>query len=129
MLEAPDGSEALAVILADRPDLIITDVLMPVMDGYELVRQLRLDPATSGIPVVFSTAHYGEREARMLALSIGVSAVLTKPVEAAEVLGLSQQAASKRYIVALRRLKETLGSMPGFLDEAAGGARSHEHGR
>src|SRR5262245_26377462 len=48
-------------------------------------------------------------------------------VEAAEVLGLSQQAASKRYIVALRRLKETLGSMPGFLDEA-NGARSPEHG-
>ena len=86
LLEAADGSEALATIQADRPDLVITDVLMPVMDGYELVRQLRLDPATSGIPVVFSTAHYGEREARMLALSIGVAAVLTKPVEAAEVL-------------------------------------------
>ena len=45
---------------------------MPVMDGYEFVRQLRLDPATSAIPVVFYTAHYGEREARALALSSGV---------------------------------------------------------
>ena len=54
------------------PDLVITDVLMPVMDGYEFVRQLRLDPATSAIPVVFYTAHYGEREARALALSSGV---------------------------------------------------------
>jgi RNA polymerase sigma-70 factor, ECF subfamily len=43
-------------------------------------------------------------------------------LEAAEVLGLSQQAASKRYVVALRRLKETLGSMPGFMDEGGGGA-------
>jgi PAS domain S-box-containing protein len=59
---------------------------MPVMDGYEFIRQLRLDPATSGIPVVFCTAHYGEREARELALSSGVSSVLTKPAEADEVL-------------------------------------------
>jgi PAS domain S-box-containing protein len=59
---------------------------MPVMDGYELVRQLRLDPTTSGIPVVFYTAHYGAREARALALSNGVSYVLTKPAGSAEVL-------------------------------------------
>ena len=86
VLEATDGSEALAAVRAEHPDLVITDVLMPVMDGYEFVRQLRLDPATSGIPVVFYTAHYGEREARALALSIGVSDVLTKPAESAEVL-------------------------------------------
>ena len=49
--------------------------------------------------------------------------------EAAEILGLSQQAASKRYVVALRRLRETLGSMPGFVDEAAGSTRSHQHER
>src|SRR5678809_1238746 len=73
LLEAADGSEGLAVVQADRPDLVITDVLMPVMDGYEFVRQLRLDPTTSATRVVFYTAHYGEREARTLALSTGVS--------------------------------------------------------
>ena len=86
LLEAADGREALATARAEHPDLVITDVLMPVMDGYEFVRQLRLDPATSRIPVVFYTAHYGEREARALALSSGVSYVLTKPAESAEVL-------------------------------------------
>ena len=86
LLEAADGREGLAAVQAEHPDLVITDVLMPVMDGYEFVRQLRLDPATSGIPVVFYTAHYGEREARALALSSGVSYVLTKPAESAEVL-------------------------------------------
>jgi PAS domain S-box-containing protein len=86
MLEAADGREGLAVVRAERPDLVITDVLMPVMDGYEFVRQLRLDPATSAMPVVFYTAHYGEREARALALSSGVSDVLTKPAEPEEVL-------------------------------------------
>ena len=48
LLEAADGREGLAAVHAEHPDLVITDVLMPVMDGYELVRQLRLDPATSG---------------------------------------------------------------------------------
>ena len=86
LLEAADGREGLAAVKARHPDLVITDVLMPVMDGYELVRQLRLDPTTRAIPVVFYTAHYGEREARALALSSGVSAVLTKPAESAEVL-------------------------------------------
>jgi PAS domain S-box-containing protein len=86
LLEAPDGHEALAAARAEHPDLVITDVLMPVMDGYALVRQLRLDPATCGIPVVFSTAPYGEREARAFALSSGVSGVLTKPADPREVL-------------------------------------------
>ena len=86
LLEAADGREGLAAVRAEHPDLVITDVLMPVMDGYELVRQLRLDPTTSGIPVLFYTAPYGEREARALALSSGVSCVLTKPAESEEVL-------------------------------------------
>ena len=86
MVEAADGRKGLAAVQAEHPDLVITDVLMPVMDGYELVRQLRLDPATRGIPVVFYTAYYGEREARALALSSGVSDVLTKPAASAEVL-------------------------------------------
>ncbi len=86
LLEAADGSAALAVARAEQPDLVITDVLMPVMDGYELVRQLRLDPATSAMCIVFYTAHYGEREARELARAGGVSAVLIKPMESAEVL-------------------------------------------
>ena len=86
LLEAADGREGLAAAHAEHPDLVITDVLMPVMDGYELVKQLRLDPETSRIPVVFYTAHYAEREAKALALSSGVSDVLIKPVESAEVL-------------------------------------------
>jgi PAS domain S-box-containing protein len=86
LLEAGDGSEALAAVQAERPDLVITDVLMPEMDGYEFVKRLRLDPATSRTPVVFYTAHYGEREARALALSSGVSYVLAKPAEPGEVV-------------------------------------------
>jgi PAS domain S-box-containing protein len=85
LLEAENGKQGLAVARAEHPDLVITDVLMPAMDGYEIVRQLRLDPATSRIPVIFYTAHYGEREARALALSSGVAWVLTKPVDPEQV--------------------------------------------
>jgi two-component system, cell cycle sensor histidine kinase and response regulator CckA len=92
LLEAADGRQALTAIQAEHPDLVITDVLMPVMDGYELVRQLRLDPTTSRTPVVFYTAHYGEREARAFALSSGVSFVLTKPVEPENVLTIVARA-------------------------------------
>jgi PAS domain S-box-containing protein len=86
LLEAMDGRMGLAIVQDRHPDLVITDVLMPVMDGYELVRQLRLDPATAGTPVIFYTAHYGAREARDLALSSGVACVLPKPSEPEEVL-------------------------------------------
>jgi len=86
LLEARDGREALAVVQAERPELVITDVLMPVMDGYEFVRQLREDPDTRFVPVIFYTAHYGEHEARALALENGVSHVLVKPTEPQDVL-------------------------------------------
>ena len=86
LIEAEDGRGGLDAIKSECPDLVITDVLMPVMDGYEFVKQLRLDPQTRGIPVVFYTAHYGEREARTLALASGVSDVLTKPSDSSEVL-------------------------------------------
>ena len=58
MLEASDGAEGLAVARAERPDLVICDVLMPTMDGYEFVRQLRADSAIAHITVIFYTAHY-----------------------------------------------------------------------
>jgi PAS domain S-box-containing protein len=86
LLEAADGDEGLLAVRAEHPDLVIADVLMPSMDGYEFVRQLRLDAEIGTTPVVFYTAYYGEREARALALAGGVADVLTKPVESDEVL-------------------------------------------
>ncbi len=76
--QAGDGAEALAVVRAVRPDLVITDVLMPIMDGYEFVRRLRADPAIAYTPVIFYTATYLEREAQALARDCGVEYVLVK---------------------------------------------------
>ena len=86
LLQAADGAEALDLAKAERPDLVIADILMPTMDGYELVRQLRADPHIAQTRVIFSTAHYHEQEAKELARDCGVSAVITKPSEPEEVL-------------------------------------------
>lgn len=79
LVEAADGEEALALARAERPDLVITDVIMPSMDGYEFVRQLRTDPAVAETPVVFYTALSQEEKARALARVCGVKHVLSKP--------------------------------------------------
>ena len=90
-LEAADGAEGLKVARAQQPELIISDVLMPTMDGYAFVRALRRDAALRGTPVIFYTAHYHEREAQNLAQSCGVSHVLVKPCANSEVLKAVEQ--------------------------------------
>ncbi len=91
-LEAADGAEALVLARSERPVLVISDILMPTMDGFEFVRQLRADPALAGTEVIFYTAHYREREARNLAKSCGVSRVLAKPCEPQDILLAIDQA-------------------------------------
>lgn len=84
--EAGGGAEALALTRAVRPELVIADILMPLMDGYEFVRLLRADPAIAATPVIFYTAAYLEREARALALKCGVTNLLTMPIEPRAIL-------------------------------------------
>ncbi|HEY7642978.1 MAG TPA: response regulator [Steroidobacteraceae bacterium] len=81
LLEARDGAEALALAGAERPDLIIADILMPTMDGYEFVRQLRLDAQLASTVVIFCTADYRDRDAERLARACGVTHLLFKPCE------------------------------------------------
>jgi signal transduction histidine kinase/CheY-like chemotaxis protein len=92
VLEAADGAEALESVRAHRPDLVIADVLMPTMDGYELVRQIRSDPRISATPVIFYTAAYHESEVRGLAQSCGVHDVITKPSEPGTILSIVNSA-------------------------------------
>jgi diguanylate cyclase (GGDEF)-like protein/PAS domain S-box-containing protein len=81
LLEAANGAEGLAAVRSERPDLVISDILMPNMDGYEFVTRMHEDPATADVPVIFYTATYREREANALAQSCGVRWVLPKPSE------------------------------------------------
>jgi diguanylate cyclase (GGDEF)-like protein/PAS domain S-box-containing protein len=86
LLEAEDGAQALALARAQRPELIITDILMPVMDGYELVQQIRHDPDLRGIRVIFFSAVYAEHETQAMAARCGVATVLPKPADAQQIL-------------------------------------------
>jgi CheY-like chemotaxis protein len=81
IIVASDGFEALELAQTHRPDLLIADILMPTMDGFELVRRLRLDPLIADTSVIFYTAAYLEQEARKLAAMCGVSHLLLKPSE------------------------------------------------
>jgi len=80
-LEASDGAEGLEIVQAERPDLVITDILMPKMDGFEFVRTLRRDQATACTPVIFYTATYHRRETYRLANACGISQFLFKPCD------------------------------------------------
>jgi DNA-binding response OmpR family regulator len=82
---APDGKRGLELALREAPHLIITDLMMPEMDGYELTRALRANERTRHIPIVMLTAR-GQVEDRVQGLESGVSAYLTKPFAARELL-------------------------------------------
>ena len=79
LLEAANGAEGLTMVQAEKPDLVISDILMPNMDGYEFVTRLHGNPETADVPVIFYTATYREREAMAVAQSCGVRWVLPKP--------------------------------------------------
>lgn len=80
LLEAADGVEALAVLATEPVDLLISDILMPHMDGYQLVFAMRANPRLPQPPVIFITADYLEKEARALADACGVAHFMTKPI-------------------------------------------------
>ena len=86
LLEAPDGVEALALAKLELPELIITDILMPHMDGFTLVRRLRAEPLLAAIPVIFQTASYDVSEIHRLARASGVQHILRKAAEPQEIL-------------------------------------------
>jgi len=103
VLEAESGELCLALARSESPDLIIADVLMPEMDGYELVRELRIDSTTADLPVIFFTANYVIDEVRRLAAACGVSHIIVKPCEPDEVLHIVDDALSStaEHVMAL----------------------------
>ena len=84
---ARSGAEALVSVNASVPDLIVSDIRMPGMDGYQLARALRANPRTSLIPIIFLTAK-GERKDRLTGIRTGVDAYITKPFDPEELLAV-----------------------------------------
>jgi PAS domain S-box-containing protein len=92
VVEAVDGQEALTVTRTVQPDVIVTDMVMPGMDGYEFVHRLRADASTADIPVLFYTAHYSAEEAEALATAYGVTQVLAKSADPLDLLAAVDKA-------------------------------------
>jgi CheY-like chemotaxis protein len=94
---ATDGAQGVAMALSERPDLILMDLSLPVLDGWEATRQIKAAPYTKHIPVIALTAHAmaGDREK---ALAAGCDDYDTKPIELPRLLGkikaLAERAAS-----------------------------------
>jgi two-component system, cell cycle sensor histidine kinase and response regulator CckA len=104
-VEASDGAEGLERARALKPDLIITDILMPTMDGYEFIRRLREDAAIATTPVIFYSAHYLMQEARALATKCAVEYVISKPAEREELLRTVDAALGQALPSRLRALR------------------------
>ena len=83
---ARNGQEALEKIAQEHPALVITDILMPKLDGFALVHRLRTDPKTNRIPIIFLSATYVTPEDKQFALSLGAVRFLEKPVDTEELL-------------------------------------------
>ena len=95
ILSAANGAEGIAIAVAEQPDLILMDLNLPEIDGWEAARLLKADPATRGIPLIALTAHAmaGDREK---ALAAGCDDFDTKPVQFDRLLAKIELALSKK---------------------------------
>ena len=82
---AGNGREALAEVQADPPDLLLLDVNMPELDGFEVATMLKADPVTATIPIIMVSAQEG-RGSRLIGLESGAEDYLSKPVDPAELV-------------------------------------------
>jgi signal transduction histidine kinase len=106
MLRATSGQECLALAAEKRPDIILLDIQMPEMDGFETLKRLRANPATSRIPVVFLTAQRKDADSIATGLALGAEQYLTKPIDTDELLVRTKMLISlKRAEAELERTK------------------------
>lgn len=86
VVTAQDGQEALKLVEREKPALVVTDILMPKMDGYAMVYRLRTDPRTKNIPIIFLSATYVTTEDKQFAFSLGAIRFIEKPIDTEELL-------------------------------------------
>lgn len=110
-----NGAEALAAARSQPPDLVISDILMPVMDGFMLCRQWRLDPALRVIPFIFHSASYTDARDKQLAMSLGADRFIGEPVEADVIVDTVRQLLGDGAAPA--RPAPDVTPAPGYLEE------------
>jgi DNA-binding response OmpR family regulator len=104
---AANGREALQAIGAHRPDLIVLDLMLPQIDGLEICRMVRTDPASANVPIIMLTAR-GEESERIVGLEIGADDYVGKPFSPGELVA--------RVRALLRRVKRSSDGAEGPLD-------------
>ena len=90
LIEAESGEEALKAVETQRPDLILMDIQLPIMDGYEATRRIRLNPELKSIPIIAVTS-YALAGDEAKALAAGCSAYVTKPFSPRALLAKVQE--------------------------------------
>ncbi len=116
VLAAPDALKGLELARKHRPTVIVTDLMMPEIDGLELTRRLRADPTTRHIPIVMLTAR-GDLDDRIAGLETGVNAYLAKPFSAKELVSVVRSQLETQEAAADVLLNQTMDS----LETMAGG--------
>ena len=95
VLMASDGAEALVTAATELPDLVLLDVAMPKLDGRDVIRQLKQNPRTAGIPILVVSALGGDQNMRDMLLELGAWDVVEKPVDLAVTFGKAERLAER----------------------------------
>ena len=106
-LGAADGRVGVQLARSEQPDLIICDIMMPDVNGYGALRELRADPTTASIPIIFLTAAASRADMRK-GMELGADDYITKPYTVEELLSAVRTRLSR-----LRVIRETGGDVPG----------------
>ena len=104
ILRATDGVSGLEQAILERPDCIVIDIMMPGLDGYQLVRALRGDPETADIPLIILTA-VAQDTGQFAGLAAGADQYLTKPTAPQSLIAAIQQAMQLSQMERARRLR------------------------
>jgi two-component system cell cycle response regulator len=115
VLTAPDGPTALEAAALARPDIILLDVMMPEMDGFEVCRRLKASGATQHIPVVLVTALDGRRD-RLTGLEAGADDFLTKPIDDVSLFARVRSLTRLKHVIDELRQREASGRRLGIIE-------------
>src|SRR5215213_1247413 len=118
VLTASDGPTALAVAAAEKPDIVLLDVMMPGMDGFEVCRRLKDDPETRHIPVVLVTALDGRAD-RIQGLECGADEFLNKPIDDVMLFSRVKSLTRLKLVIDELRQREASGRRLGVIAGAA----------
>ncbi|HAZ45858.1 MAG TPA: DNA-binding response regulator [Cyanobacteria bacterium UBA11369] len=116
VMTAKNGQEALALVEAYQPHLLVTDIVMPKMDGYELVRRVRQRPEFRLLPVIFLTARTNTEE-RIRAYGLGCDLYLAKPFEIKELGAMIRNLLERSRVIHDSLLREQVQALPAEEDE------------